>query len=156
MPPPLAGPAPAVAPPGDPGAVESGGAGGMPGPQAGQGMLPPSANPMPQNAPPQGNEALGVELARRLTGYLHYVRMLFAPTSKFLKTLDKAFNTMQRDFQPDSDAMKQGPQMPPGITGGPRGGAQGGPPGIGAGPGAMPPPSPPRGPIPMPAQGGAP
>jgi hypothetical protein len=150
------GPAQATAPPGgpDPGAVPSGGAGGMPG-----GVLPPSASPMPQNVPPQGSEALGMEVMRKITGALHYARMLFGPGSEMLKVVDKLYNAASKHFQADPDTMKGGKMpTPSAIAQGP--GASAGPPGAGGPPGmpggGMPPPSPPRGPIPMPSQGGMP
>jgi len=130
-----------------PGAVESGGAGGT-SPNT-DGVLPPSSGPTPQNVPPQGQEALGMEVMRKITGALHYARMFFGPGSEMLKVVDKLFNQASKHFQPDSETMKGGKMQPPMDM------ARGQPPSGGppmAGGGQPPMPQPPRGPIP--AQGG--
>jgi hypothetical protein len=158
MPPPLAGPAGAAPPAGGPtglppDAVPSGDAGSAPGPDQGQGMLPPSGAPTPQDVGPQGREALGMQVMRVIVGALHNARTLFGASSKYLKPIDQAFNSLSRHFNPDPDAMKGG-QVPPvsqiaqpqGPGGPPPGG---GPPLGGMGGAAGGPPSPPRGPIGM-------
>jgi hypothetical protein len=154
VPPPALAPDPAqaTAPPpdagdaGSAGAVPSGGAGGSPG----QGVLPPSASPMPQDVPPAGNEAVGMEVMRKITGALHYARMLFGPGSEMLKVVDKLYAQASKHFQPDADTMKGGKMPPLGQIGKPAGGPPGAPPAGGGGPPmGMPGAAPPQGPIPM-------
>jgi len=154
MPPPMAppvpagGPGPASAaapPPGDAGdAVPSSPAGGTPLPDQATGMLPPTTAPTPQNVTAAGNEALGMQMMRSITGALHFVRGLFSPTSKYLKSIDSAFRSLSREFAPDSDSMKGGKLPTPGTLAQPSGPPLGGMGGAAGGP-----PSPPRGPIAM-------
>jgi hypothetical protein len=136
----------ATAPPPDVpgGAVPSGGAGGPPDGQPG--VLPPSASAQPQDIPPAGNEAVGMEVMRKITGALHYARMMFGPGSEMLKVVDKLYNLASKHFQPDQDTMKGGKMPPLQGVGKPPGGPGGAPP---MAPGGMPSASPPTGPIPM-------
>lgn len=157
MPPPLAGPADATAPPDDapsgagPGAVPSGGAGGLP--DQGQGMLPPTSAPAPQNVGPAGNEALGQQLMRNITGAMHYARMFFAPHSEDVKLIDSVFHRLSKKYAPDSGTMRGGTMPAASQVAQPQGPGPGGPPLGGMGGAAGGPPSPPRGPIPMAAGG---
>lgn len=174
MPPPLAGPADATAPPdipdtpdsgtggGGPGAVPSGGP-GAPIPDQGQGMLPPStAAPPGAGVPPTGNQALGDQLMSNIVGAMHYARMFYPPGSEKEKAISHHFKGLSKLFMPDSGTMKGGTMPPvaqvargPGSPGGPMAGPRvGGPPPLGGmGGAAGGPPSPPRGPMAMPPAG---
>ena len=89
-----------------------------------------------------------MEVMRKITGALHYARMLFGPGSEMLKVVDKLYAMASKHFQPDADTMKGG-KMPPlsGIGKPPMGGPGGAPPMGGAG--GPPSASPPQGPIPL-------
>ena len=122
-------------------------------------MLPPTTAPTGQNVSPAGNEALGQQLMRNITGALHFVRSLFAPHSEDVKLIDSVFHKLSKHYAPDGQTMKGGGLPSASAV------AQPGGPGAGAPPGGMPPlggmggaaggpPSPPRGPMPMAPGGG--
>ena len=94
------------------GAVPSGGAAAVPGPET-TGTLPPTggAGAIDKSVPAQGLEAFGREIGRKVVGALHFGRVMFDPYSEEAKAFDTAIRALIKHFKPDSDVAKSG-KMP--------------------------------------------